>query len=124
MTALALEFDSTAEDGHAILMAATGFLETQGAYDPDIELALAEAINNIVDHAYADPGLAALRLETSQTDVVCVLTDSGQTFVPPGMDHAPGYGWHLIRALTKAVNVQRLGETNRMTLIFQRPDLA
>ncbi len=121
MTELALEFDNTPEDAHAILIAATGFLEIEGAYDPDIELALAEAINNVVDHAYTTQGHAELFLETSASDIVCILTDSGKTYIPPPVGKTPGYGWHLMRTIAKEVNIYREQERNQLRLCFQRP---
>lgn len=98
-----------------------------------IELVLAEALNNVVEHAYPEPG------STGKIDVSAHMLDNGLAFkiqdrgkaMPDG--HAPlgtqadldvdlsdlpegGFGWFLIRDLAKDVMYERVGGTNVLTL--------
>jgi serine/threonine-protein kinase RsbW len=100
----------------------------------DIEIALAEAVNNVVEHACADlPGangfitcqfndhiliieisdtgraLPELRLPTgSRTDLSVPLAE-----LPEG-----GFGWFLIRQIAANVSYERFDGQNRLTLEF------
>ena len=98
-----------------------------------IELVLAEALNNIVEHAYPAPEPAG------QINVSCVhgkdglhveITDTGYAMPdgrPPvgelspidgGVDDLPegGFGWFLIQSLAKDVTYQRRGNVNELNL--------
>lgn len=80
-----------------------------------VELVLAEAMNNVVEHAYADaPGLVELRIANEPDGLFCEVLDDGAPMPagspPPGLlgedtdilDDLPegGFGWFLIRELT------------------------
>ena len=104
-------------------------IEEQGT----IELVLAEALNNIVEHAYPEPNA------TGKIDVAAEARSNGLHFkvqdygkpMPDGQ--APlglqadldvdvmdlpegGFGWFLIRDLAKDVEYERVGDTNVLTL--------
>jgi serine/threonine-protein kinase RsbW len=91
-----------------------------------VEIVLAEALNNIVEHAYANfPGEIDLKIEQIGQRLHCTLRDQGVAMpnltLPDGtlpafetdLD-APegGFGWHLIRALATDLHYQREGATN------------
>lgn len=100
----------------------------------NIEIALAEALNNIVEHAYrpGPHGLITLTLSVGQRHLTCELRDQGAAM--PGL--APpdgtvpdvtcpratlpegGFGWSLIRALTARLHYLRDEEENRLILDF------
>ena len=95
-----------------------------------VELALAEALNNIVEHAYADlpPGPIRLSLTQKRDAIVCQIKDEGhpmQNLSPPNHrmqkvasrteDLAEsGWGWSLIRALTTDLHYQRQADRNHL----------
>ena len=100
-----------------------------------LELTLAEVLNNIVEHAYADlpPGPVVLSLHRQGCSIACQVEDEGHPMpglqLPEGrmqevasdiMDLAEGgWGWALIRAMTADLHYERLEDTNRLT--FQVP---
>lgn len=105
------------------------------ALDPDemgtIELVLAEAMNNIVEHAYppgAPQGPIALHCQAHPAGIAFLIEDRGRPMpdgqlpmgkpVDLGVDFGDmpegGFGWFLIKDLAKDVEYQRLGSTNRL----------
>jgi serine/threonine-protein kinase RsbW len=99
-----------------------------------VEIALAEALNNIVEHAYpADlPGGIALDLALSDACLRCELRDQGAALpglCPPDSGLPPidgpreslpegGFGWSLICTLTSRLSYERRDGENRLTLEF------
>ena len=97
-----------------------------------VEIVLAEALNNIVEHAYpADaPGEIRLDLALDQARLVCVLSDHGTAL--PGLrppdgtlpahdvarDAFPegGFGWFLIRDLADRIDYRRAAGWNHLSL--------
>ncbi|WP_347311571.1 ATP-binding protein [Defluviimonas sp. SAOS-178_SWC] len=96
-----------------------------------LELALAEVLNNVAEHAYAEmqPGPVALYLRRAGGDLHCVIEDRGRPM--PGLalperqlrtvattidDLAEGgWGWALIRDLTADLAYSRKDGRNRLT---------
>lgn len=90
------------------------------------QIVLAEALNNIVEHAYAQsPGEIELTIDISARGLNCRIVDAGRPLpgvgVPVGElaslrpgDDLPegGFGWHLIRSLSEDLNYRREGERN------------
>lgn len=99
-----------------------------------VELALAEALNNIVEHAYAPdrPGEIRLAVVLTRDRLRCTLRDRGTPLPdmalpdddPPDPDVARdtlpegGFGWFLIRHLTDGLCYARTGDENILTLEF------
>lgn len=98
------------------------------------ELVLAEAMNNIVEHAYPGQG-GPLRLTLLRDGdrVTCRLLDRGRPIpglrAPPG--NAPvagdspaegGYGWFLIHRLTERLVYRRAGRMNMLLLVVSETD--
>lgn len=96
------------------------------------EIVLAEALNNIVEHAYAcDQGEIELTLMLNGTGLVCRIIDSGVPMpgqvLPAGFLPAPpdaaapetlaegGFGWHLIRTLSLDLAYDRVGGQNLLS---------
>ena len=97
----------------------------------DVELVLAEVLNNILLHAYAqEPGEVVLDLQLTQDELICTVQDRGCPMpggAPPAghcapVDVAPealpegGFGWFLIRSHAKALDYCREDAVNRLTL--------
>jgi serine/threonine-protein kinase RsbW len=97
------------------------------------ELVLAEAMNNIVEHAYADTseGIITLTMWQSEGEVACRITDRGAALpnetMPAGIlaersegDDLPegGFGWYLIRTLSRDLRYVRLGTLNELTFVL------
>ncbi|MFA8387431.1 MAG: ATP-binding protein [Pelagibaca sp.] len=99
----------------------------------DVQIVLAEAINNIVEHAYAGPGFGTvtLRVTLTRTSLCLHLTDWGNPFseganpagqVPdPQAQSEGGYGWFLIRALASRTRHARTAGQNHLCLLFRIP---
>ncbi|MDP3960594.1 MAG: ATP-binding protein [Pseudorhodobacter sp.] len=93
------------------------------------EIVLAEALNNIVEHAYArDSGKIELTLQLHQSELVCLIEDQGLAMprhaLPTGElpeitgpDALPegGFGWHLIRSLSRDLHYRRIGGRNQLS---------
>jgi serine/threonine-protein kinase RsbW len=117
-------------DLRARLLAAALSVEDCGI----IEIALAEALNNIVEHAYSpdQPGGIALRLDLSPARLHCELRDQGTALPglappdtglpeltgPPETLPEGGFGWSLIRRLAERLHYARHDGENRLTLEF------
>lgn len=96
-----------------------------------LELALAEVMNNVVEHAYAGHrGRIALSVGLSRAALLCRVTDRGAALpglvlpriAPPGNrpdDVAAlsegGWGWHLLQSLTRDIVYARTGSRNRLS---------
>jgi serine/threonine-protein kinase RsbW len=92
------------------------------------ELVLAEAMNNIVEHAYAESGgPVRLTLMRARRRVICRLLDRGQPLpgltLPRGalpVSDSPregGYGWFLIHSLSQRLIYRRSAGTNRLFIV-------
>ncbi|MDZ4134677.1 MAG: ATP-binding protein [Paracoccaceae bacterium] len=93
------------------------------------EIVLAEALNNIVEHAYAsDSGEIEVTLRLIRSDLSCRIVDQGkpmpQDALPPGLppeldpgQDLPegGFGWHLIRTLARDLSYRRIDGRNQLT---------
>jgi len=99
------------------------------------EIVLAEVLNNVVEHAYADgPGEIILHLRCVQGGVICRIRDFGRAMpglaLPRGAAIGPdpvelpegGFGWHLIRCLTE--DLQYCRRDSRNELSFRLPETA
>ncbi|MGB3314090.1 MAG: ATP-binding protein [Albidovulum sp.] len=96
-----------------------------------LELTLAEALNNVVEHGYArlEPGPVDLRIVKSDEALECRIVDAGVPMpgltlpdipmqeIPDEIEALPegGWGWALIRELTTNLAYQRENERNILT---------
>lgn len=102
-----------------------------GADLSTIELILAEALNNVAEHAYRDgPGIVELCVEVSPSGLMCRIADRGQP-MPAGTAPDPplpvidppqslpegGFGWHIIRCLTRDLSYRRDCGRNELTML-------
>lgn len=97
------------------------------------EIVMAEALNNIVEHAYAaQAGLIDIWVGLGATGLECSISDYGRPMpdfqLPKGhqhnlaqMDDLPegGFGWFLIRSLAQDLQYQR--RYNQNLLRFRLP---
>jgi serine/threonine-protein kinase RsbW len=93
------------------------------------DLALAEALNNIVEHAYdSEDGQIELRLRWQPGRLFCDFRDAGLPMpnctLPKGLAQSVeddqalpegGFGWFLIRELTENLMYQRIGACNHLS---------
>jgi serine/threonine-protein kinase RsbW len=97
------------------------------------EIALAEVLNNVAEHAYAErTGPVAVTLTPVAAGIHCVVVDQGAAMpggdLPTGALPAPesaledlpegGFGWHLIRTLTRDLSYVRTGGCNRLSFLL------
>lgn len=82
------------------------------------ELVLAEVLNNVTEHAYAEaPGEIEVSLERTATGIAVRVADRGEPMpgnrLPEGTAPDPGdlpeggFGWHLIRSLARDLTYRR-----------------
>ncbi|MCB1406715.1 MAG: ATP-binding protein [Rhodobacteraceae bacterium] len=95
-----------------------------------VELILAEALNNVVEHAYADgAGPVELSVEMRGHELACKIVDSGRPMPtgdapdpplpvidPPVEMPEGGFGWHIIRCLTSELTYHRDRERNTLSM--------
>jgi serine/threonine-protein kinase RsbW len=92
------------------------------------EVVLAEALNNIVEHAYAaDSGDIEITLEPAPGGLACRIVDRGRPMPdgqlprgllpPPDPEDPPegGFGWHLIRTLSQDLQYSRAEGRNHLS---------
>lgn len=90
------------------------------------EIVLAEALNNIVEHAYADgSGEIELTIRLNSRGLNCRIVDQGAPMpkgaLPRGQlapaDDLPegGFGWYLIRTLSEDLSYSRIEGQNQLT---------
>jgi len=96
-----------------------------------IELILAEALNNVVEHAYAEePGPVELSVAMHRSGLSCQIIDTGRpmptgdapnpslpTINPPEEIPEGGFGWHIIRCLTTDLSYRREGPRNTLSMM-------
>jgi serine/threonine-protein kinase RsbW len=93
------------------------------------EIVLAEALNNIVEHAYSTThGDIDITLQLRHNELICTIVDTGRPMpdhqLPKG-DLAPlgaiedlpegGFGWHVIRTLSKDLHYRRENGRNQLS---------
>jgi len=100
----------------------------------EVEISLAEAVNNVVEHAYArsEPGNVRILCSLRNAHLDIRICDTGaplpQNRLPPGLAadvsvpraELPegGFGWFLIRELTSDIRYDRCGLINHLSLRF------
>lgn len=93
------------------------------------EIVLAEALNNIVEHAYADgKGEIELTICLNRQGLKCRIVDHGAPMpdgaLPSGTLTSPddlpegGFGWHLIRTLSEDLRYARVAGQNQLTFLL------
>lgn len=102
----------------------------------DVELVLAEVLNNVFEHAYHDrpDGWIELHVRVTPREIEMHLIDEGHAMpnlrLPTGtlpdaavsLDQLPegGFGWHLIRSLTDRLSYRRVVAENRLEMTLRR----
>ena len=129
-----LVVEAEAEAVRAALLSVSEALRLPADEASTVEIVLAEAMNNVVEHAYAGgPGRMTLELRAAPDGLHCRLADRGRPLpkgrmplggaMPAGVA-APdlpegGFGWFLIRQLAHGLRHRRVegrgGAENRLT---------
>ena len=134
-SAICLGFPAAEREVSRSLRRVRRLLAEMGLGDDGIEraeLVLAEALNNVVEHACAQCHGAPVRLDIRHAGghLDCLIRDRGAPMpgaVPPkgrradppvARDALPegGFGWMLIRSLTDEISYRRDGSCNRLSL--------
>lgn len=132
-----LGFPATEQDTRGALAEIMMRLRTIGVSDEQaggVEIVVAEAVNNIVEHAYrdVDRGSVVVRAAVTGNVLRMLLVDEGAALPgaelpegkPANIDTAPddlpegGFGWFMIRALTRSIRYRRWRGRNHLRLIF------
>jgi serine/threonine-protein kinase RsbW len=117
------------------------FLELSIEETGTVELVLAEVMNNITEHAYADypDGMIDLQITPTSRGLYCKVSDSGKP-MPKGaaplgsralldceLNDLPegGFGWFLIRDLARDLEYSRVAGKNLLNfrIATNQPDL-
>lgn len=102
-----------------------------------VELVLAEAVNNVVEHAFAglEPGEVVIRYRFRDGRLTLSLCDAGHALpggiLPEGRASdvsgprvqlpEGGFGWFLIRELTSSIHYGRRAGRNHLRVSFDLP---
>ncbi len=124
-----------ARSGISSVVAQLRSLGIPGARVDEVQIALTEAVNNVVEHAYeaAAPGDVRIRGELYPERLWISIQDAGAPFprgeLPEGKpadvsvpaDSLPegGFGWFLIRELASQVQYERSEKGNNLSLCFE-----
>jgi len=117
-------------------MAAFREMPLGGSLSGVVEIVLAEVLNNVVEHAYAEHGRGVVEVEVELTPAglaFCV-RDDGRPMpmgdMPVGAAHdldvaaddlpEGGFGWFLIRELTEELCYRRIGNRNQLSFRIAR----
>jgi serine/threonine-protein kinase RsbW len=134
---LTIESDSTAvRDGLAAVLASPIIQTMEGGARGTAEIVLAEVLNNIVEHAYADmSGKIVLGLQHHPDGVLVTVQDKGNPFpqeeLPQGLlpkidsfADLPegGFGWFLIRTLVRNLTYLRKDGCNHLSFCLPYED--
>lgn len=134
---LDLSFPATqdqASDGIATLSARLAAHGLPDSKADDVKIALAEAINNVVEHAYAGVAPAEVQIDCClcKDKLEIQITDTGNPMpdlrlpsdtlasVETALKDLPegGFGWHLIHQLASEIQYERRGAGNLLRLRF------
>jgi serine/threonine-protein kinase RsbW len=127
-------FPTTPDAVRRALATAVDTLEALGL-DPDnvdlSELVLAEVLNNVVEHAFADRGHGVVELEAWRAGGALLVRIRDDGMPMPGGEAPPvgrhdltregtelpegGFGWGIIRELTRDVRYRRDGARNELS---------
>ena len=136
--------DATFEDVRMVLKQMDMRLKAQGV-DPDkrgtAQMVLAEAMNNIVEHAYADTpktGILQLWVDADKDSLRVKLVDGGAPMPwnkvrnprtlrrPLSLKYAKegGYGWSIITTLATDLGYERINDQNHLSFRIDAPDVS
>ncbi|NOX39384.1 MAG: ATP-binding protein [Alphaproteobacteria bacterium] len=134
---LHLQFPATDDDVSQAMAILRQSLQQMELAIEDIEkaeLTLAEALNNVVEHAvYPDRNSQIfLRVEREQDTLICLIRDKGRPLPgakpPVGKPVDPnvarnmlpegGFGWIMIQHLTKSLKYRRIKGENHLELVM------
>lgn len=127
-----LDFRSGNAETRTALKGVSTHLTAMGLHDDciaTVNLVLAEVLNNITEHAYADgAGPINLTVQRIGDRLIFQVLDAGRPMpgntvpTPPPPDPSPpdnlpegGFGWYLIHLLTAELTYQRHREQNALT---------
>lgn len=96
-----------------------------------LEIVLAEALNNIVEHAYAQKrGKIRLAMWNQRGRIHLLFEDEGCAMPEGGLPKGDmpeseqfpegGFGWYLIRSFSQRVSYRRIDGFNRLYIILKR----
>ncbi|MCC5969578.1 MAG: ATP-binding protein [Pararhodobacter sp.] len=127
-------FPAGAMETRAALLAISDSLRCKGLTEDDLssaELILAEVLNNIVEHAYANTeGQVDLCIDLRANGLYCEVRDHGGS-MPNGQAPNPalpainppqdlpegGFGWHIIRSLTTQLGYRQENGWNALSFV-------
>ena len=134
---LSLEFSATDTNVRETMRHVMARIGAAGVAMEDanrLEIALAEALNNVVEHGFAglDPGIVRLDLQSVPTSIRVEIADGGHPYpnnrLPEPKRHdltceladlpEGGFGWTLIHDLVSKIEYNRRAGENHLCMIF------
>ncbi|MFW8635919.1 ATP-binding protein [Cribrihabitans pelagius] len=127
--------DIDAREGIAGIVSRLRALGVPGKRADEVQIALTEAVNNVVEHAYAGttPGDVTIDCKLHAERLYVSIRDAGGPYpggrLPEGkaadvnVPHTDlpegGFGWFLIRELASQIEYERTGGGNNLSLCFE-----
>ena len=110
----------------ALLERRLGQMTTHALTAYRVQLCIAEALNNVVQHSGQQPGTRHIFLGVypQRQSIRVEIRDSGKPYLPPrtairkSVD-ANGRGWMILHQWTDQIRYRRHGRINRLSLIFE-----
>lgn len=103
-----------------------GRLTTNTSRAYQVQVCIAEALNNVVRHSGQRPGTRHifLGLYPQRQSIRIEIRDSGKAYDPPRnamhkSDDENGRGWMILRQWTDRIRYRRHGRINRLSLTFE-----
>lgn len=109
---------------------------------PEVELVLAEILNNVVEHGHShtDGAVATVSIRIDPSELTIDVIDHGNPMpdlrLPGGklccanpaemaLAELPegGFGWSIIRMLAKRIGYRRIGDRNELTVVIPIPEI-
>lgn len=99
----------------------------------DVQIVLAEAVNNVIEHGFKDENSGEIHIDIHVMDEMTVvqLMDNGTEFILSSKPASPvinkeviddlpegGFGWFLINEITHSFELRRSQDMNKLTLNF------
>lgn len=127
--------DMDARAGIAGIVSRLRALGVPGERADEVQIALTEAVNNVVEHAYAGsaPGDVTIDCRLGSDELRVCIQDAGGPYpggqlpdgkpadinVPQSDLPEGGFGWFLIRELATQIKYERTGGGNNLSLCFE-----
>ena len=119
----AAEFQNTPKAAASMLQECAAFIRKQFDTSGHIEVALSEALNNIVDHAYSRDGKGKVHIQYKANSILeCKVSDTGNGFQTPrrvpSLEGERGRGLFIMEGFSDLFEVKTSLSGTQVTMLF------